>query len=200
MGSGQELAEAVELAGRSFRRLHQCTGRGPDYYTKRFPEEVDLQVVGVAGSRVVGIALGSLSRDGATTVVGEVAVDPVHRRQGVGRAMLAELEARATARGLELLAVGGDEELAGFYVTCGWEPRVQATIRGAGRRAVLDRLRARELEDREVREEEQEGVLRAWIAVDGYDGALADQLSAVDGCSAFEMFTKTLPSSFAPSG
>jgi len=200
VGSAQELAEAVKLAERSFRRLHHRTGRGPDYYTKRLPQEVDLQVVGVAGGRVVGIALGSLSPDGASAVVGEVAVDPVHRRQGVGRAMLAELEARATARGLERLALGGDEEVAGFYVTCGWKPMVQATISGAERRNVLDRLRARELEGREVREEEQERVVRAWISVDGYDGTLADQLSAVDGCSAFVMFTKTLPSPTAPSG
>lgn len=200
VASGQELAEAIELAVRTFPRLRERSGRGPNYYPSRFPEEADLQVVAMAGERVVGLALASLSPDGATAGVGEVAVHPNYQREGIGRAMLAELEARATARGLARLALGADVEVSGFYIACRWEPRVQATIRGPGRRAVLDRLCARELANCDVREHEHDEVICVWVAVEGYDTALAEQLSAVDGCSAFVMFTRTLPSSRAPSG
>jgi len=196
--SARELAEAVELAERTFPRLHERTGRGPSYYQVRFPQEADLHVVAITGEQVVGLALASVSPDGAAATVGEVAVRHDHRGEGVGRAMLAELEARATARGLTRLALGADEEVAGFYIACGWEPRVQVTIRGPGRRTVLDRLRTEQLAGREVGDADEHAVgdvVRVLVAADGYDCALADELSAVDGCSAFVMFTRTLPPS-----
>ena len=193
MASHQELAEAIALAARSFPGLHERTGRGPDYYPSRLAEEADLQVVAVAGGRVVGLALGSLSPDRTAAVVGEVAVEPNCRRRGVGRAMLAQLEARATARGLRHLVLGADEEVGAFYLACGWATRVQATIRGPERRAILQRVRARQLAGYEVDGQQEDGpAIRVWVLVDGYDTALAQQLSAIEGCSAFVLFTKTL--------
>ena len=199
VASASELTEAIELAVATFPNLHDRTGRGPDYYPSRLGGEADLQVVAVAGDQVVGLALASLSADGAAAGVGEVAVAPDYRRRGVGRAMLAELEARAAARGLARLALGADEDVAGFYLSCGWEPRVQATISGPRRWAVLDRLRLQELVGHEIGAKEQDDVIRICVPVLGYDAALADRLSTVDGCSAFVMFTKTLPSAVAPS-
>ena len=193
VASHRELAEAISLAVRSLSELHAHTGRGPDYYPARFPEEADLQVVAVAEGRVVGLALGSLSPDRAAVVVGEVAVEPDCQRRGIGRAMLAELEARATARGLRHLALGADEDLAEFYLACGWATTVQATVRGPERRAILQRLRAHELAGYEVDGQQEDGpAIRVWVPVDGYDTALAQQLSAIEGCSAFVLFTKTL--------
>jgi GNAT superfamily N-acetyltransferase len=199
VASPAELAEAIELAVRTFPDLHERTGRGPDYYPSRHAEEADLQVVALAGSRVVGLALASLSADGVVAGAGEVAVAADYQRRGVGRAMLAELEARAAARGLARLALGADEDVAGFYLSCGWKPRVQATISGPGRRAVLERLRIQELAAHQIETQEADDIIRVWVPVEAYDAALADRLSAIDGCSAFVMFTKTLPPASAPS-
>ena len=193
VASHQELGEAIALAARSFPGLHERTGRGPDYYPSRLAEEADLQVVAVAERRVVGLALGSLSPDRTAAVVGEVAVEAHFRRRGVGRAILAELEVRATARGLRHLVLGADEEVAEFYLACGWATRVQATIWGPDRRAILEGLRAQQLAGYEVEGQQEDGpALRVWVPVEGYDTALAKQLSAIEGCSAFVLFTKTL--------
>ncbi len=197
-GASGGIAPRAGRCGRAGRAvvpgLHERTGRGPDYYPSRLPEEADLQVVAVAEGRVVGLALGSLSHDCATAVVGEVAVEPNCQRRGVGRAMLAELEVRATARGLRHLVLGADDDVAEFYLACGWATRVQATVRGPERRAILQRLRTQDLAGYEVDGQQEDGsALRVWVPVEGYDRALAEQLSAIEGCSALVLFTKTLP-------
>ncbi len=200
VASHQELSEAIALAVRSFPGLHERTGRGPDYYPTRLPEEADLQVVAVAEGRVVGLALASVGPDGDAAVVGEMAVEPDYQRRGVGRAMLAEVEARAAARGLRHLALGADEDVAGFYLACGWTTTVQATIRGPDRRAVLERLQAEELAGYQVADQQENGLaMRLWVPVDGYDTAFAEQVSGLEGCSALVIFTKKLPGAQIPS-
>ena len=94
--------------------------------------------------------------------------------------------------GWRRLALGADEDVAGFYISCGWEPMVQATISGPDRRTVLERLRLQELAGHEIGTQEQGDLIRIGVPVEGYDAALADRLSSVPGCSAFVMFMKTL--------
>lgn len=191
VASPQELAEAIAMALRIFPGLHQRTGRGPDYYPRRLAEEADLQVVAVVEGRVVGVALGSLSPDGAAVVVGEVAVESGYERRGVGRAMLGEVEARAAARGVCRLVLGADEDAAGFYLACGWAATLQVTIRGPQRRAIVERLLARQLAGYQVGQTWEDATeIRMWIATDGYDTALAEQVSTIESCSALVLFTK----------
>ena len=151
-------------------------------------------MIAVVEGRVIGLALGSLSPDGTVITVGEVAVDAVYRHQGVGRALLAELEARAIARGIRHLSLGADEDVSAFYFSCGWSAWIQLTISGAERRSILERLRVGLLRGRQVRgvQEYGDGAMRVTVAVDGYDAALAQRLSAIEGCSAFVMLSKTL--------
>lgn len=194
VSSPQELAEAIALAVRSFPGLHQRTGRGPEYYPARLAEQADLQVVAVVEGRVVGLALASLGADGAAAaVVGEVAIEPDYQRQGLGRALLAEVEARAAARGLRHLALGADQDVASFYLACGWATTLQVTIRGPERRAILESLMAHELHGHRVGRIVEEGpVTRVWLSIDGYDTALAEQISTITACSALVMFTRVL--------
>ena len=193
VSSHQELAEAIALAVRFFPDLHERTGRGPEYYPARLAEQADLQVVAVVEGRVVGLALASLCADGTAAVVGEVAIEPDYQAQGLGRAMLAEVEARAAARGLRHLALGADQDVASFYLACGWATTLQVTIRGPERRAIFESLTAHELDGHRVGRILEEGpATRVWVSIDSYDTALAEQISTIKACSALVMFTKEL--------
>ena len=62
--------------------------------------------------RVLGWVGGISTYDGRVWEVHPLAVDPAHQRRGVGRALLADLEALAAARGGLTLLVGTDDEVA----------------------------------------------------------------------------------------
>ena len=65
--------------------------------------------------RVVGT--GRLLPDGT---IGRMAVDPAHRRAGIGARVLALLEQRARERGLTRVELHAQSHALGFYERAGW--------------------------------------------------------------------------------
>jgi GNAT superfamily N-acetyltransferase len=90
-------------------------------WLKRMIAASDLMPYAVSGGAVVGVVFGRVEDSGEVTV-GPVAVDPAFQKCGLGRALLAELEARAARRGIRLLALGAAESAEGFYLKCGYTP------------------------------------------------------------------------------
>ena len=81
----------------------------------------ELFLVAVAGDRVVGTVVGGW--DGFRGWMNHLAVHPRHRRQGVGRRLVAALEAALKALGcpkLNLQVRAGNEVVVGFYERLGY--------------------------------------------------------------------------------
>jgi len=69
------------------------------------------------------LAVGRLHRlDGHTGQIRYMAVAPAWRGQGLGRRLLAALEARALALGLRRIVLDAREAAAGFYLRHGYRP------------------------------------------------------------------------------
>jgi predicted N-acetyltransferase YhbS len=80
----------------------------------------------VTGGRVIGVVLGSVShRDASVGHVDLVAVDPGHRRQGVGRALLARVEAALAGLGADEVVLAGN---APYYAWPGIDVRYTPAI------------------------------------------------------------------------
>jgi len=80
----------------------------------------------VTGGRVIGVVLGSVShRDASVGHVDLAAVDPEHRRQGVGRALLARVEAALAGLGVDEVVLAGN---APYYAWPGIDVRYTPAI------------------------------------------------------------------------
>ena len=95
----------------------------------------DLFFVALSQSRVVGTAMAGY--DGHRGWLYAIAVDPAHRRTGVGSALLAMAETRLAHMGcskINLQIRAGNEAVAGFYRAHGYavEERVSMGKRLAG--------------------------------------------------------------------
>ena len=83
--------------------------------------------VATRGSVVVGTTLAGY--DGHRGWLYSLAVDPVHRRRGVAKALVAEAERALTVRGcvkINLQIIAGNESVTPFYQALGYvvEPRI----------------------------------------------------------------------------
>ncbi len=91
-----------------------------DVVTAKARDDLDLELVAVCDSRVVGIC--DVSRQAATATIETLAVHPDSRRRGIGRALLAGVE--ATLRQWTVRAVEAwtreDPEALGWYRTEGF--------------------------------------------------------------------------------
>ena len=76
-------------------------------------------VVAVDDGRVVGTGR-LVELEGRVGRIGRMAVLPERRRNGVGRAILARLEAEAAARGLALIVLHAQVHALGFYERAGY--------------------------------------------------------------------------------
>jgi predicted N-acetyltransferase YhbS len=80
----------------------------------------------VTGGQVIGVVLGSVShRDASVGHVDLVAVDSGHRRQGVGRALLARVEAALAGLGVDEVVLAGN---APYYAWPGIDVRYTPAI------------------------------------------------------------------------
>jgi ribosomal protein S18 acetylase RimI-like enzyme len=143
----EDIDEALELlaglnelegAWRVFPPRPVVFSEARDRYARLVTDADGIVVVAEAEGSLVGLGVGEVSRpsswsDERALDVANVYVDPAHRRQGIGRAIVAELALFAAGRGLERLVLrvfAPNHEAAAFWRRLGFEPRlVQFTAR-----------------------------------------------------------------------
>ena len=137
---GVELADAAalwDLRTRAIREL--CAGHYPEAVLEpwartpmpsRFGEVLVLQRAVVVEEGAQAIAFGFLDRDDGE--VAAVYVRPDVARRGVGRALLARLEADAVASGLAQLRLASSLNAVGFYRAAGYGDERPDTFRHPG--------------------------------------------------------------------
>lgn len=93
----------------------------PEEIRKKLERDPDLFVVAEAEGAVVGAVMGGF--DGRRGLVYHLAVVPEQRRQGIGIALMNEVEARLKAKGClkcYLLVTRENAAVVEFYRTLGW--------------------------------------------------------------------------------
>lgn len=89
---------------------------------KKLSRDPDLFLVAEAAGHLIGSVLGGF--DGRRGMVYHLAVDRDHRRHGLGRALMAELEERLRGKGClkyYLLVTMDNDPAITFYQGLGWE-------------------------------------------------------------------------------
>lgn len=103
----------------------------PDPQRMALVAEVDSKVAGMATAQLVV----STAEGGCAALVEDVVVAPASRGRGLGRALLAGLEAWAASRGanrLQLLCDRDNTLALDFYAACGWSPTQLICLRRTG--------------------------------------------------------------------
>jgi ribosomal protein S18 acetylase RimI-like enzyme len=94
----------------------------PEGIQKKLERDPDLFLVAEAAGGLIGTVIGGY--DGRRGLVYHLAVSPEHRRNGVGTALMTELELRLRAKGCYkylLLVQHDNPEAIDFYRRLGWE-------------------------------------------------------------------------------
>ena len=118
----RHYAAAVALWSQSGPGIHLGSSDTPEEIKKKLSRDPDLFLVAESAGQLVGTVIGGY--DGRRGMVYHLAVQPDMRRQGVGSALMTELERRLRAKGCirsYLMVVPGNEEVAAYYRTLGWE-------------------------------------------------------------------------------
>lgn len=102
--------------------VHLGRSDTPDEIRKKWAHDPDLFLVAEAGQDLVGAVMGGY--DGRRGLVYHLAVVPLRRGEGIGRALMAEIERRLIAQGCVksyLLATPENRAALAFYQKLGWE-------------------------------------------------------------------------------
>lgn len=93
----------------------------PEELRRKLDRDPDLFLVAEEDGAVVGTVVGGY--DGRRAIVYHLAVARPHRRKGIGKALMAEVEDRLRAKGClksYLLITKGNPEATGYYRKLGW--------------------------------------------------------------------------------
>jgi len=106
----------------AFARLVQAAWGGPPSSDLEQIHQRSLGWIGAhAGDQLVGYV--NIAWDGGQhAFLLDTTVDPLHQRQGIGRALVRRATELAQARGARWLHVDFKPHLAGFYRGCGFRP------------------------------------------------------------------------------
>lgn len=94
----------------------------PEEIKKKLERDPDLFLVAEQADTIIGTVIGGF--DGRRGMVYHLAVARSHRRQGVGAAMLTEVEKRLKAKGclkVYLLVLEDNHSAIRLYEECGWK-------------------------------------------------------------------------------
>jgi ribosomal protein S18 acetylase RimI-like enzyme len=125
-----DYTATVELWDRSGPGVHVGRSDTLQEIAKKLQRDPDLFLVAEAGGKLIGTVIGGY--DGRRGLVYHLAVDKTCREQGIGTALMDELERRLKTKGClktYLLVVPGNEEAALFYERRGWQ-RMDVAIYG----------------------------------------------------------------------
>jgi ribosomal protein S18 acetylase RimI-like enzyme len=110
--------------------VHLSRSDTPEALRLKLTRDPELFLVAEDASRVIGAVIGAF--DGRRGMVYHLAVDPAARGQGIGTALMAELERRLKALGCVkgyLLVVPENAAVAAWYARRGWKA-MDVTILG----------------------------------------------------------------------
>ncbi len=101
-----------------------------DEIAKKVQRDPDLFLVAETGGRLIGTVIGGY--DGRRGMIYHLAVASEYRQQGIGAALMEEVESRLKAKGCYksyLLVVDGNDAAIKFYKKRGWQD-MDVTILG----------------------------------------------------------------------
>ena len=101
----------------------------PEEIAKKLQRDPDLFLVAEADGRIVGAVMGGF--DGRRGLIYHLAVDPLYRGRGIGKALMAEVERRLAAKGCiraYLLVTQDNAEVIAYYRRLGWEEMPVVTM------------------------------------------------------------------------
>jgi ribosomal protein S18 acetylase RimI-like enzyme len=102
--------------------IHVRRSDQPEEIAKKLQRDPDLFLVAEVEGQIIGSVVGGF--DGRRGIVYHLAVAEAYRQQGLGAALMSELERRMTAKGCircYLMVIKGNENAIRFYEQSGWE-------------------------------------------------------------------------------
>lgn len=102
--------------------IHVGRSDPPEEIAKKIARDPGLFLVAELDGQIIGSVIGGF--DGRRGMMYHLAVEPAHRRQGVARQLMEELERRLRALGClryYLLVTRENEDAMRFYESHGWE-------------------------------------------------------------------------------
>jgi ribosomal protein S18 acetylase RimI-like enzyme len=120
----RDLLALLELWRQAGPGIHLGASDTPAELQKKRARDPDLFLVAEADGQLAGAVIGGW--DGRRGMVYHLAVLPDWRRQGLGSALMAELEDRLRAKGClkyQLFVAVDNADVIPFYLALGWELR-----------------------------------------------------------------------------
>jgi ribosomal protein S18 acetylase RimI-like enzyme len=117
-----DLPAVLDLWSTAGPGVHLGRSDEPAEIRKKLSRDPDLFLVAEENGALIGAVMGGY--DGRRAIVYHLAVVPRRRREGLGGALMAELEARLKAKGClkaYLLVTNDNPEALRFYENQGWE-------------------------------------------------------------------------------
>jgi ribosomal protein S18 acetylase RimI-like enzyme len=118
----QDYAETYSLWQRAGDGIHLRRSDEPEEIARKLQRDADLFLVAVIDGRIVGTVLGGF--DGRRGMMYHLAVEQGIQQQGIGAALMGELEQRLRARGCiryYLLVTKDNTQAIQFYEKRGWK-------------------------------------------------------------------------------
>ena len=112
----QDLESVLSLWQDSFPQIQMSPSDKPEEIRKKIERDADLFLVAEKDSRVIGAVLGGF--DGRRGMIYHLAVASAWRSEGIGRALMKEIEHRLRAKGClkyYLLVRKDNRDAIGFY-------------------------------------------------------------------------------------
>jgi ribosomal protein S18 acetylase RimI-like enzyme len=117
-----DFPEVINLWKNAGPGIHIRRSDEPDEISKKIQRDPDLFILAELDGQIIGTVLGGF--DGRRGMVYHLAVDNVHRKQGIGGILMSELEKRMKQKGClrtYLLVTHDNSEAIQFYESRGWE-------------------------------------------------------------------------------
>jgi ribosomal protein S18 acetylase RimI-like enzyme len=117
-----DYAPVIGLWGQAGPGIHLGRSDEPEEIFKKLARDPDLFLLAEQNSRLVGAVLGGF--DGRRGMMYHLAVEPACRGQGIGEALMEELERRLVNKGCiryYLLVTKDNADAIRFYEARGWD-------------------------------------------------------------------------------
>lgn len=120
----RDSADVLTLWPRAGSGLQLSSSHREEELRKKLVRDLEPFLIAQGKEGLLGAVLGGF--DGRRGMVYHLAVRPIYRRQGIGQALMQELERRMRAKGCHksyLLVTPGSREAQAFYRALGWDSR-----------------------------------------------------------------------------